>query len=238
MQDCFPHWLRLAYRNGKLYQPYDANMPMFIPRRPPLHYRDDPPLTEHGILTAEITGKGLLIAGLVPSVIYSSPELRCVQTAVSLVNALNTNNTLIRVEPGLAEWRQFFPENIADYWLTIQQVENDNSRREHFVMLKASGYRFLDFSTNNPNSDLKCSVVICFRTILVVSDSHVIEIVKNKKWSTAEELCKITRNGKRCNIHVIEIDEDRQIKTLKNAVLPFTKTLKDSIQQKKNASEE
>ncbi|EYC39613.1 hypothetical protein Y032_0649g1121 [Ancylostoma ceylanicum] len=68
--EVFPQWLRLTYKGGgEVYQPYDLNMPATIPKRPAEHFRNDPPLTEHGNFTAEFTGKGIKLAGYNPYMI-------------------------------------------------------------------------------------------------------------------------------------------------------------------------
>ncbi|PIO75944.1 hypothetical protein TELCIR_01987 [Teladorsagia circumcincta] len=63
--EVFPQWLRLAYQ-GRLYQPFDLNMPSTIPDRPMEHFRFDPPLSQFGYSVAERVGKGIRQAGYDP----------------------------------------------------------------------------------------------------------------------------------------------------------------------------
>lgn len=53
--------------------------------------------------------------------IFSSPELRCVQTAAAISHAFGKPEPMIHIEPALAEWVQINP-NSASEWLTAEQV--------------------------------------------------------------------------------------------------------------------
>lgn len=59
----------------------------------------DPPLTEHGFAQAAATGVAL--RGERVDAVYTSPFLRCVQTAAAVAKELGAP---LRVEPGLCEW--------------------------------------------------------------------------------------------------------------------------------------
>uniref|UniRef100_A0A183FG21 GST N-terminal domain-containing protein n=1 Tax=Heligmosomoides polygyrus TaxID=6339 RepID=A0A183FG21_HELPZ len=117
VDEVFPQWTRLSFHSGK-YRPYDLNMPAVIPKRPIKYYKNDPPLTEYGGLTAEFMGHGIKMAGYKPEVIFSSPELRCVQTAAAISHAFGKPEPMIHIEPALAEWVQINP-NSASEWLTL-----------------------------------------------------------------------------------------------------------------------
>lgn len=80
-------------------------MPPSIPRRPPSHLAVDPPLTEHGEIVGQLTGKTIRLAAIQPVAIFSSPEHRCVQTAAAIVKALKMP-CYIFVENGLQAWSQ------------------------------------------------------------------------------------------------------------------------------------
>jgi len=62
----------------------------------------DPPLTEHGGRQATATGEHLRELGERVDHIYTSPFLRCVQTAALISKQLG--GLPLRVEPGLCEW--------------------------------------------------------------------------------------------------------------------------------------
>ncbi|VDM52066.1 unnamed protein product, partial [Angiostrongylus costaricensis] len=120
--EVFPQWLRLAWKRGHFYHAYDLNMPSLIPNRPMEHFRYDPPLSEHGYLSAEVAGHSIKLAGYEPFQIYSSPELRCVQTASAIIRAFEPTTIQICMEPSLADWVQFTPKDISKQWLIPQQV--------------------------------------------------------------------------------------------------------------------
>lgn len=67
----------------------------------------DPPLSEPGRVQAERLGRWLFGEGV--GQVYSSPFLRCVETAAPLVERLGRR---LYLEPGLSEWlnREWFPE--------------------------------------------------------------------------------------------------------------------------------
>ncbi len=73
----------------------------------------DPPLTPLGFLQAEATGDALCAEpSLRVEAIFTSPFLRCVQTASAIASRLG--GVPLRVEPGLSEWLNpsWFPEGI------------------------------------------------------------------------------------------------------------------------------
>jgi broad specificity phosphatase PhoE len=115
----FPSWQRLALLGDK-YRPYDLNMPLTIPRRPLEAHTDDAPLTELGRLTAQMVGRGLRLARLVPDMVVSAPELRCVQTAAAVIHSLHNDAVTICVEPGLADWRSW--HETEPQWLSPRQL--------------------------------------------------------------------------------------------------------------------
>ncbi|KAE9416062.1 hypothetical protein Angca_002308, partial [Angiostrongylus cantonensis] len=119
--EVFPQWLRLAWKRGHYYHAYDLNMPSLIPNRPMEHFRYDPPLSEHGYLSAEVAGHSIKVARYEPFQIYSSPELRCVQTASAIIQAFAPTTIQICIEPSLADWVQFTPQDISKQWLSPQQ---------------------------------------------------------------------------------------------------------------------
>ena len=61
----------------------------------------DPPLTEYGRQQAAVTGAHLAARGDRVDFVYTSPFLRCVQTAAAIAKHLDAP---LRVEPGLCEW--------------------------------------------------------------------------------------------------------------------------------------
>lgn len=49
------------------------------------HYNNDPPLTTMGEMCAQLVGNRLAESGLLIDLVYSSPALRCVETAHRII---------------------------------------------------------------------------------------------------------------------------------------------------------
>lgn len=76
----------------------------------------DPPLTPTGFEQAAATGRTLREHRL--DAIYTSPFLRCVQTATAIVEAMGPGAPPIHVEPGLGEW-------LFNRWFSTQPVDGE-----------------------------------------------------------------------------------------------------------------
>lgn len=77
MDRIFPDWLQLCFSNHGSYFPYDMNQPLRLPSRPggATEFHDDPPLTEMGILTSQMLGKGFAIKGMLQFSIHNLKPL-------------------------------------------------------------------------------------------------------------------------------------------------------------------
>ncbi|VDK50169.1 unnamed protein product [Cylicostephanus goldi] len=192
-------------------------MPAVIPRRPAEHFKSDPPLTEHGNFTAEFIGKGMKLAGYNPSVvgfcfiacmgirIYSSPELRCVQTAAGIARASADSQTLICLEPALSDWVQLSTEESWKTWIRPDQYASlgypINLRYKNFIdkLLKRESPEdylrrvSLFLSKISHTSE---------RVIVIVGNPHVIAVARNNPWSTAEQICQVKQFTIRCHLQL------------------------------------
>jgi len=68
-------------------------------------YQLDTPITEAGVSKAKSIGRALENHGI--SEVYSSPSLRCIQTASALLKGMGQKSIKIKIEPGLFEWCGF-----------------------------------------------------------------------------------------------------------------------------------
>ena len=71
-----------------------------------------------------MVGRGLHAIGTAPILIYSSPALRCLQTAANVIEILSkTEKTqpLIRIEPGLFEWMAWY--DTPPSWMDINELK-------------------------------------------------------------------------------------------------------------------
>ncbi|KHN81697.1 Protein UBASH3A -like protein, partial [Toxocara canis] len=111
VDDLFPAWIQKSCMSGA-YRAYDLNMPLVLPQldRPMAHFEDDTVLTEMGTVLAQMVGRGLLINKTLPDVVYTSPALRCVQTASFALKAAGYDEHVkIRIEPALFENITLYP---------------------------------------------------------------------------------------------------------------------------------
>ena len=67
------------------------------------HYVIDVPLTNRGRVHAFKTGKALLTNGYSADICYTSPSLRCVQTADGILTGMGRRAVPMQLEPGLLE---------------------------------------------------------------------------------------------------------------------------------------
>uniref|UniRef100_A0A7I5E9S1 Myosin XVB n=1 Tax=Haemonchus contortus TaxID=6289 RepID=A0A7I5E9S1_HAECO len=229
VNEIFPQWLRLSYKGGS-YQPYDLNMPAVIPKRPMEHFRFDPPLTEHGYLTAEFVGKAFKMAGYSPKIIYSSPELRCVQTSAAIARACG-NTSPICLEPALADWVQLSPPSTPQHWLTPDRYKNldvpvNTDYKPHLSELPKK---------ESPDDYWK-RLEDFFRTIyrpadkviLIVANPSALDMAINRRWHSGGEICESKKYVRNCAFHELRVERDKKMHVVVPNVLPFTKTPKEA----------
>ncbi|EFO19651.1 hypothetical protein LOAG_08841, partial [Loa loa] len=108
-------------------------------------YVDDPPLTQIGRGSAELVGRSLSERNFHIHTIYTSPSLRCLQTAIAIISTLNYREPLrLRIEPALYEPLSFVGK--VPKFLNLQD-------------LRANGYMFdEDYVPVMSVNDLKSSI--------------------------------------------------------------------------------
>jgi ubiquitin-associated SH3 domain-containing protein len=99
-------WIQLSFDPDGYYHRRNLNMPKEVPQRKggPNDFLKDAPVTEVGLYQARLTGEGIREQGIRISHVFSSPALRCVQTAHAILQGLGEPGVKIRVENGLFEW--------------------------------------------------------------------------------------------------------------------------------------
>lgn len=151
-------WFSQAFDPTGKYHRFHPNLPMTVPYRQHFHdYLYDPPLTELGLIRSYRTGEALCRTGLRIDHCYSSPSLRCIQTADAILNGMKLRTLIpIRIELGLFEcglWhKNIIPHfmsinelilnrlNIETSYdsiqksLSIEETEYDYYQRSHFVI--------------------------------------------------------------------------------------------------------
>ena len=97
-------WPAEAFSSGS-YAPTAMEMPTFLPlREDPMEYSLDTPLSRHGRAHARHTGEFFRSVGLIPNRVYTSPAMRCVQTADAVLDGIGIRNRVsLRLDLALHE---------------------------------------------------------------------------------------------------------------------------------------
>ncbi|CAF0987358.1 unnamed protein product [Adineta ricciae] len=110
--DCYysSQWVRQAFDKDDKFCRFSPILPETIPSRTSIcDFVADPPLTLQGLKDAYRTGIILREKNIDIHYCYSSPSLRCIQTATKLLEGLHSNHKLkIRIEPGLFEYTTWY----------------------------------------------------------------------------------------------------------------------------------
>ncbi|CAF3002040.1 unnamed protein product [Rotaria socialis] len=116
-------WLRQAFDKDGNYCRFSPILPETLPTRASIDDFDlDPPLTCNGMKDAYHTGAGLKEKNIAIHYCYSSPALRCIQTAAKVLQGLEVDNKLkIRIEPGLFECTGWYVDGRKSNVLAMPQ---------------------------------------------------------------------------------------------------------------------
>ena len=98
------YWPQEVFING-IYSPNATQMPTVLPTRPnPNEYSLDTPLSRFGRSYAYHTGKFFRSLHLIPNQVYTSPAMRCVQTADAVLKGLGVDDLVpLKIELALYE---------------------------------------------------------------------------------------------------------------------------------------
>ena len=113
-----PNWPSEAFING-VYSPNLTQLPTVLPTRAnPDEYILDTPLTRYGKAHAYHTGEFFRSVGLIPNCVYTSPAMRCVQTADSVLDGLGVREkSPLRIDLALYEsTRKVLPLQSANFF--------------------------------------------------------------------------------------------------------------------------
>ncbi|NWV86115.1 UBS3A protein, partial [Dasyornis broadbenti] len=118
-------WLQQCLTADGKYYRADLNFPSSLPKRKDSmkQFECDPPLSCCGIFQSGLIGEALLDQEVTVSSVYSSPALRCVQTAQHVLQGLRLNQKVkIRVEPGLLEWTKWEASKVIPVFMTVAEL--------------------------------------------------------------------------------------------------------------------
>ncbi|NWU06338.1 UBS3A protein, partial [Cephalopterus ornatus] len=135
-------WLQQCLTTDGKYYRADLNFPSALPKRKDSmkQFEYDPPLSCCGIFQSRLIGEALLDQEVMVSYVYSSPALRCVQTAQHVLQGLKLNQKVkIRVEPGLFEWTKWEASKVIPNFMTVAELAEasyniDTSYRGNFPL--------------------------------------------------------------------------------------------------------
>ncbi|XP_078416615.1 ubiquitin-associated and SH3 domain-containing protein A-like [Cetorhinus maximus] len=119
-------WLTQCITSEGRYIRPDLNFPPSIPRRVggTKDYEHDAPLSSCGIFQSRLMGEAIQEKELMIQCVYSSPALRCVQTAHYVLKALQLSHKVnIRVEPGLFEWTKWEGERAIPNFMSVPELK-------------------------------------------------------------------------------------------------------------------
>ncbi|NXQ36318.1 UBS3A protein, partial [Alaudala cheleensis] len=118
-------WLQQCLTADGKYYRADLNFPSSLPRQKDSmkQFESDPPLSCCGIFQSRLIGEALLEQEVTVSCVYSSPTLRCVQTAQHVLQGLKLNQKVrIKVEPGLFEWTKWEASRAIPNFMTVAEL--------------------------------------------------------------------------------------------------------------------
>ncbi|ELU07750.1 hypothetical protein CAPTEDRAFT_193119 [Capitella teleta] len=115
-------WIQNSFDQTGNYIRYDLNMPKNLPKRKggPQDFSKDSPLTIQGHFQARLAGEAMKEKDIPIAHVYSSPSLRCIETAASILRGLSVERD-IHVEPGLFEWLGWYQSGIPRF-LTLPEL--------------------------------------------------------------------------------------------------------------------
>uniref|UniRef100_A0A914YZH3 Uncharacterized protein n=1 Tax=Panagrolaimus superbus TaxID=310955 RepID=A0A914YZH3_9BILA len=120
---------RMVFKNVLLigkYVPTDMNQSIQLPLRktPSIAFSNDPPLTEMGFRISQLIGKTFAENGIIISAVYSSPSLRCIQTAQNLIKS-QIYDLKIRIEPAFYDFAGIKGKGIPIFMSVNELLENN-----------------------------------------------------------------------------------------------------------------
>jgi ubiquitin-associated SH3 domain-containing protein len=103
-------------------------MPLSLPRRrnPFRDFIGDSPITEIGASQARLTGEALAANDSFAQYCYSSPSLRCIQTAHHILQGMGIEDRVkIRIEPGLFEFLGWYERGLPAFFNPSELILNE-----------------------------------------------------------------------------------------------------------------
>ncbi|OZC07293.1 phosphoglycerate mutase family protein [Onchocerca flexuosa] len=195
-------------------------------------YVDDPPLSQIGRAGAELVGRSLSERSFRIHTIYTSPSLRCLQTAIAIMSTLNCREPLrLRIEPALYEPLSFIGK-VPQFLNSRDLRANGYVCDEHYVPVMSVNDLKSSLRQERRSSDIQMRVEKAVKRILserkqeggilVISHASMLDvfyrIITNRTDMprTMGDLQRLTNHYPRCSVTILqynpvtEIWENRQ----------------------------
>ncbi|CAH1800724.1 unnamed protein product [Owenia fusiformis] len=235
MDFCFGRdWVLNCFDQSGDYIRKDLNMPKHLAKRVggKHDFRHDSPLTTQGHHQAFVTGEAMHEKDIVISHVYSSPSLRCLQTATQILRGLKTSIP-IRVEPCLFEWCGWYTNQMPKFLATPQEyidynINVDNTYKpylpaknltteESVVDLYSRSYHFTKQALHRHHADGENILIVGHAGSLEVCSRQLI----GKTARSANDFHAIVRNVPYCGVAVCQEDKKSKWQLIESPILSF-----------------
>ncbi|CAL8079884.1 unnamed protein product [Orchesella dallaii] len=212
-------WIENCFDNEGNYTRRNLNQPEKLPNRHgyPQTFLRDTPLTEIGLLQATLRGQGIGAGNILAHdfQVFTSPSLRCVQTASNILAAMKRQDVKLCIEPCLFEWTKikWYLNGNMPKWMTPQElIEAGFEVDQHYVPFISTGdlkeeetvKQYYDRSGQVINHLLKNTD----KDILIVAHGFTLEAVSRnlmaKPSRSAEEMIEVVGKIPYCGILTLE----------------------------------
>ena len=213
-------WIPVLFSADCVYQAKDLNQPPSLPiREDPFDYQFDSPLTVIGLHQATLTGAALKESGTKISHVYVSPSFRCVQTASSILNAMESDLSL-NIEPGLFEWMTWYQSPSTPKFMSPNElVENGFNINLSYVPFRTVKHVLAGESETledyyKRSHDLTKSILNCTTgNVLLVAhagslDTCTRELTGEVLPRSPNDFLKLIRGIPYCGVSTIQQDPD------------------------------
>lgn len=218
----FGHDWFQVYIDDKGYHRRNLNLPRRIPtrRNGPRDFFMDGPISEIGTFQAKLAGEALRAKGVTFSAVFSSPSLRSIQTATSVLEGLQDSESRIKIEPALFEWmawcRNTFPKfmtlddliaygmNVDDSYTPFYPVSQFNLHEKTDEYYYRS-HSFAQYATRNFSGN-----------ILLVGHSASLDVCTRQLTGNpirkTDDLIRVVQKVPFCGLCVAEEQKDKMWK--------------------------
>ncbi|CAF3413599.1 unnamed protein product [Rotaria socialis] len=223
-----PGWTQHAFNYTGQYYPFDANMPPSLPFRLNwLDYETDAPLTLRGLQQSWNVGNAFAQQNIPIAACYSSPAIRCIQTADQILGGMNRKMHMpIRIELGLFEcssWYAGSPINFMSYQELINGGLNiDTQYHSYTKYLRPSEneYQYYERSKDTMKKLFKLHRKTG-GTILIVAHAPSLEVLTRQLMNEQprpEQLLNLASRVDYCSMTIVDREPSSKSWQFQNSI--------------------